>query len=275
MQISPIAGGDLDMTLCVLFRFLVFHRFAGTKPYHARRLGSLRRMNKLGVYFAPDKQDALFRGDTSNAVVDRHFVYSCQTIGTHLCEALDESPIMARLLAVHGQKAWETLIEIQKMNDRRLFAQGLLFFVYSLIIMGWPLNAQFYLLKVCEFVDKENLQFLPAYGRPPRLSEQVREEAAVLSQTIYLENYFYLALGGLPPRKTTTIEREFRQDFQVRTICRRVRSRLNDVVQQSYPHLFDICPLTMRTQCILLTRDVTLVLDSHSPDRTINLNVSL
>ena len=226
VQISPIAGGDLDMTLCVLFRFLGFHRVVGTKPQCARRLGSLRRMNKLGVYFTTEKQDALFRGDTSNAVVNRHFLYGCQTIGTHLCGALDESPTMARLLAVHGQKAWETLIEIQKNNDQRLFTQGLLFFVYSLIIMGWPLNAQFYLLKVCEFIDKANLQFLPAYGRPPGLSEQVREEAAVLSQTIYLENYVYLALGGLAPKKTTKIEREFLQGFQVRTICCRARSGL-------------------------------------------------
>jgi len=31
VQISPIAGGDLDMTLCVLFRFPGFYRVAGTK----------------------------------------------------------------------------------------------------------------------------------------------------------------------------------------------------------------------------------------------------
>ena len=169
----------------------------------------------------------------------------------------------------------ETLIEIQKINDHRLFAQGLLFFVYSLIIMGWPLNAQFYLLKVCEFIDKEGLRFLPVYGRPPGLSEKVREEAAVLSQTIYLENYFYLALGGSTPEKTTRIEREFRQDFQVRAICCRVRSGLSDVVQQTYPNLFDLCPLTIRTQSILLTRDAALVLNSHSSNRTVHLNFSL
>jgi len=187
-------------------------------------------MNKLGVYFAAEKQDALFRGDTSNTVVNRYFVYGSQVIGTHLCGALDESPTMARLLAVHSQKAWETLIEVQKINDQRLFAQGLLFFVYSLVIMGWTLNAQFYFLKVCEFIDKGNLQFLPAYGRPPELSEQVREEAAVLSQTIYLEIYFYLALGGLVPKRTTKIEREFRQDFQVGTICCMAQRGLSDVV---------------------------------------------
>jgi len=231
-------------------------------------------MNKLGIYFTTEKLDALFRGDTSNAVVNRYFVYGCQAIGTHLCGALSESPAMVRLLAIHGQKAWETLIEMRQINDQRLFAKGLLLFVYSAIIMGWTLTAQFYLLKVCEFIDKGNVQFLPAYGRPPKLSEQVREEAAVLSQTIYLENYFYL-LGGSAPKKTAKIEMEFRQDFQVRTIYCRAQTGLDDVAQHAYPRLFDLCPLTMRTQSILLTRDATLVLDSRSTDRTVNLNVSL
>jgi len=175
-------------------------------------------MNRLGVYFGLEKKEALFRGDTSNAVVDRYFVYSFQAIGIHLCGALDESPAMARLLAIYGQKAWETLIEIHKTNNLRLSAQGLLFFVYSLIVMGFPSNAQFYLLKVCELIDKGNLQFLPVYGRPPELSEQVREDAAVLSQAIYIENYLYLALDGPGPVKTAKIEQEFRQDFQVRII---------------------------------------------------------
>ena len=179
-------------------------------------------MNRLGVYFGTEKQEALFRGDITNAVVNRYFVYGSQAIGTHLCGTLDESPTMTRLVAVHGQKAWETLIEMRKINDQRLLAQGLLFFVYSLIVMGFPSNAQFYLLKVCELIDKGTLQFLPVYGRPPELSDQVREEAAVLSQTIYLENYLYLALDGPGPVKTVKIEREFRQDFQVRIISRRL-----------------------------------------------------
>ena len=175
-------------------------------------------MNRLGVYFGTEKQEALFRGDTSNAVIDRYFVYSFQAIGTHLYGTPDESPAMVQLLAVYGQKAWETLIEIHKTNNPRLSAQGLLLFVYSLIVMGFPSNAQFYLMKVCELIDKGNLQFLPVYGRPPELSEHVREDAAVLSQVIYLENYFYLALDGPGPVMTAKIEQEFRQDLQVRIV---------------------------------------------------------
>ena len=189
-----------------------------TEPQYSSRLRTLCRLNRLGVFFGTEKQEALFRGDTSNAVVDRYFVYSFQAVGMHLCGAPDESPAMARLLAIYGQRAWETLVEIHKTNNLRLSAQGLLFFVYSLIVMGFPSNAQFYLLKVCELINKGNLRFLPVYGRPPELSEQVREDAAVLSQVIYLENYFYLALDGPGPVKTVKIEREFRQDLQVRII---------------------------------------------------------
>ena len=232
-------------------------------------------MNKLGVYFGTEKQDALFRGDTSNAVVDRYFVYGFQAIGTHLRGALDESPTMARLLAINGQRAWETLIEIRRTNDQLLAAKGLLLFVYSIIIMGWPSNGQYYLSKVCEMINTGDLRFLPVYGRPPELSDQVREDAAVLSQTIYLENYFYLALGGPEPVKTAKIEGEFRRDFQVRIIRCLTRSGLSDPVQRVYPALFDLCPLTMRTQSILLVRDATGLLDSRPTDRKVDSNTSL
>ena len=187
-------------------------------------------MNRLGVYFGAEKQEALFRGDTSNDVVNRYFVFSFQAIGMHICGSPDESPVMVRLLARYTQKAWETLIEIHRTDDQRLAAQGVLFLTYSLIVMGFTSNAQFYLLKVCELIDKGNLRFLPVYGRPLELSEQVREDSAVLSQTIYLENYLYLALDGPGPVKTVKIEREFRLDFQVRIICCRPRSVLTDLV---------------------------------------------
>ena len=230
VQVSPIARGDLDMKLFVLFRLLNFHSVVRAKPYYARRLGTLCRLNKLGIYFTLEKQDALFRGDTSNAIVNRHFAYGCQAVGTYFCGALDEPHALVRLLAIYGQKAWETIIEIQETNDKRLLTQALLFFVYVVIIKGWPSNAQLYLLKVCELISAGDFRFLPVYGRPPDLSEQVREDAAVLSQTIYLENYFYLALDGPLPAKTTKIEREFRGDFQVRMMFCGVQSGLSDLV---------------------------------------------
>ena len=216
VQISPITGGDLNMTLYVLFWFLNSHQVVGTDPQYGSRLRSLRQMNKLGVYFTTEKQDTLFHGDTSNTMVNWYFACCFQVIGTHLGEALDESPAMVRLLARYIQNSWESLIKIYRGDNQRLAAQALLFFLHSLIIMGFSTNVRFYLLKVCELIDAGNLRFLPVYGRPPELSEQVREDAVVLSQVIYLENYFYLALGGPAPVKTAKIEQEFRQEFQVR-----------------------------------------------------------
>ena len=169
-----------------------------------------------------EKQEALLRGDTSNAVVNRYFVYSFQGTGMHLCRDPDESPGMVRLRAVYGQKAWESLIEIYKTDSQKLKAQGLLCFVHALVLMGFLAGAQSYLLKVCVLVNAGNLRFPPGYGYSPL--EQVREDAAVLSQAIYLENYFYLALGGPGPVKTEKIAREFWGDFQVRLACRRLEA---------------------------------------------------
>lgn len=192
-------------------------------------------MNKLGVYFGPEKQEALFRGDSSSAVVNRYFVYAFQAVGMHFCETLDSSPPMVRLQARYAQMAWESLIEIHGTGNQKLMAQGVLLFVHALVIMGFTASAQLYLLKLCGIINEANLRFLPVYGRPPKMSEQVREDIAVLSQTIYLENYFHLALGWSAPTMTARIEREFRLGLQVRTIrlffiLSKTRSGLSDLI---------------------------------------------
>ena len=173
-------------------------------------------MNKLGMYFGVEKQEALLRGDTSNAVVNRQFVYGFQALGMFFCRAPDESPAFVLSQARYSQNFWESLIEIYKTGNQRLKAQGLLLNVHTLIIMGFPHTPLFYLWKVFDLIDSGDLRYLPVYGRPPELSERVREDAAVLSQAIYLENYLYLAFGGSVPVKTARIEREFRMDLQVR-----------------------------------------------------------
>ena len=171
-------------------------------------------MNKLGVYFRPEKREALLRGDTSNAVVNRHFVYGFQVTGMYLSKAADDSPAVVRLLAGHVQKAWRSLLKTRGI----LKAQGVVLLVHAFVIMGLPKTARPFLPKVFEIINKAGLRFLPVYGRPAELSEQVREDAAVLSQAIYLENYFYLALDGPAPGRAAGIEKEFRLDLQVRTI---------------------------------------------------------
>ena len=227
-------------------------------------------MNKLGVYFRPEKREALLRGDISNAVVNRHFVYGFQVTGMYLSKAPDDSPATVRLLAEHIENAWVSFFETHGI----LKVQGVVLLVHAFVIMGLPKTAPSFLRKAFEIINKADLRFLPVYGRPAELSEQVREDAAVLSQAIYLENYFYLTLGGPAPMMGARIEKEFRLDLQVGTIhfhCS-VRSRLIGLVQRTYPLLLDICPLTMRTQGILLVRDATLVLNSNPANCETGLN---
>jgi len=175
-------------------------------------------MNKIGLYFGKEKQEAILRGDTSNTVVDEYFIHGFQAIGLHLSETPEVTPGVVLLYARYAQMAWETLVRVCETDDERLKVQALVLLVHAFIIMRLPKTAQLYLLKVCEIINKAKLQFLPVYGRPTELSEQVREDVALLSQAMYLESYFYLTSGGSAPTMTARIEKEFRLDLQVRTI---------------------------------------------------------
>ena len=177
-------------------------------------------MNKLGLYFGKEKLEALLRGDVSNTVVNRYFVYGLQATGMYFCEALEATPAMVWLQARYAQLAWETLVEIHGTGDNKLKAQGLMLFVHATVIMGFTALSQFYLSMVCKIIDKAKLQFLPVHGCPAELSEQVREDAAVLSQVIYLVNYFHLTLNGSMSPMMARIEKEFRLDLEVRTVRR-------------------------------------------------------
>jgi hypothetical protein len=180
------------------------------------RIRALCRLNKLGLYFTKEKQEAILRGDSSNAVVHRHFVDGLQAIGIHLGGTPDEIPALIRLQARYAQAAWESLIQLNQTDQERDKAQALVLLAHAFIILKLTAGAQLYLLKACMIIGKAKLKFLPEYGPPTELSEQTREEFSVLSQAIYLENYFYLTLGGTAPVKTAEIEQEFRVDLQVR-----------------------------------------------------------
>ena len=182
------------------------------------RLRAIRRLTKLGVYFASDKQEALVRGDKSGAVLHRHFSDGLQTMGLHFGVRPDETPAMVRLQARYVQEAWESFIDLSQSDQHRTKAQALVMITHSFVILGLTSAAQLYALRLCKVIEDSKLQFFPECGRPAELSEQVREEVSVLSQAIYLENYIYLALGASPPTKTKTIEREFRLELQVRNI---------------------------------------------------------
>ena len=180
------------------------------------RLRALCQLNKIGAYFTKEKQEALLRGDISNAVVDRHFVYGLQVLGVNACGKPEQSPAMIRMQARYLQRTWETLIQLQETNQHRAKAQALMLATYATVVAGFKMMGQHYLAKACGIIERESFRFFPEYGPPPVLSEQVHEDVSVLCQAIYLENYLYLTLDGPVPTKTARIEKEFKLDLQVR-----------------------------------------------------------
>ena len=182
------------------------------------RLRVLCRLSRLGLYFTGEKREALLRGDISNTVVDRHFVYAMQVVGMFVCGAPEETPVMIRLQASYMQTALESLTQLNETDGTRTKVQALVSATHAYIIAGFMAAAQLHLLRACKIIDKAKLRFLPEYGHPAELSDRVREDVSVLSQVIYLENYSYLTLGGFEPVRTAGLEREFRLDLQVRAI---------------------------------------------------------
>jgi len=80
----------------------------------------------------------------------------------------------------------------------------------------WLGSARKFLTRTCITLNAAGLRFVPATGRPPGLTEDVRERVVVLSQIIYLENYMFLVVDGTEPKMTVRIQKEFRHDLQVR-----------------------------------------------------------
>jgi hypothetical protein len=190
------------------------------------RLKALRQLNRLGLYFTIEKQEALYRGDISNTVVNRHFVYAMQVFGVHACGASGLTPSVARLQARYVQMVLETLVQLNRTNQERTRVQALVSGIHASILIGFKALAQLHLHRAHKIIEKANLRFLPEYGPPAKLSDQVREDISVLSQVIYLENYLYLMLGGSAPVRTAGIEREFMLDLEVREISRFLVVRL-------------------------------------------------
>ncbi|KAF9785457.1 hypothetical protein BJ322DRAFT_831444 [Thelephora terrestris] len=212
------------------------------------RLRGLYRLDKLGIRFPSKKQQALLRGDSSGTAIHPYFIQATQALGMYYCEGMDDSPAMVRLQAIYVQMGFELLAGIFKGDDWELRAQVALWTAAASFALSGR-NPPMYMEKVFESINTARLQFVPTYGRPPELSEALREKSSVLSQAIYLENFLFLTCGGAEPTMTARIEKEF-------------RFRLLEV----YPALLEICPLTMRTKAILLVRDTVLTLYRRPTD---------
>ena len=156
------------------------------------------------------------RGDTSGTLIHPFFIPAAQSLGMHFCEGIDDSPAMIRLQAKHLQTSLEILVEISKGHDLELRAQVALWVTAGSFILPFENLTPQYLQRTCETIDTAGLRFIPTYGRPPGFSEDLHEKLALLSQAMYFENFIFLTCGGAEPTMTAKIEKEFRNQLQVR-----------------------------------------------------------
>ena len=134
----------------------------------------------------------------------------------HFYEGMENYPAMIRLQARYIQRCLESLVDIFKEHDWELRAQAALWVTAACTIL-WANDFAFvYIQRCCDAVNAAKLQFVPMYGRPPELSDDLHEKFSVLSQIIYFENFAFLACGGAEPTVTARIEKEFRNQLQVR-----------------------------------------------------------
>ena len=174
-------------------------------------------MNKLGIRFTSERQQALLGGDTSGTIIHPFFIPAAEALGIYFCKGTASSPAVVRLHAKHVKISREWLAKIFKGCDWELRAQVALWVTSSAVTLA--LNDHYtllYMQRGCEAVNTAGLRFIPAHGRPPVFSEELHEKLSVLSQIIYLENFLSLALGGGEPTMTARIEKEFRHQLGVR-----------------------------------------------------------
>ena len=172
-------------------------------------------MRRMGIYFTPQRQEALANGDLSGAVLHPFFVRKIMSFGMHYATILEASPPMVLFHARCIQKFWEELADIQKGDDLYLKVQSLLLITSGAVIVRLIELGRLYLWKMCKVLNEGDMRFVPKYGHPPPYSDEVHEKSTVLSQIIWMENYFFLTCDGERPRLTTRIEKEFRNELPV------------------------------------------------------------
>ena len=212
VQFSETDATDLDMKLCVL----EWQSPITNSPSDISRLWALPRLVKLGVLFSQKKLDALIRGDMSNTVVDRAFVSGSQSLGILLSTDVSHTPAMVLFCARRTQTAMEDLADLFASEDHWAKVQIAAMVTSTCILLQIPQTGILYTQKGCDFIKTGNLRFAPICGRPPEFSEDLHENLASLSQTIYWANYMFLMRGGPEPQHAIIeLEKEFRQELPV------------------------------------------------------------
>ena len=174
---------------------------------------ALQRLRLFGVHLPGPKQEAVMLGDASNTIVHPFFVHAAAGLGMHFRAHITDSPEMVLLHAKHGQLAWEQVAEISRGNDANLKTQIYVHIASASLYGRWFEFSRQCLTKACIALNAAKLQFIPTIGRPQGLTEGVLERLAILSQSIYFENYLFLAVDGKEPKMTVRIEMEFRHEL--------------------------------------------------------------
>jgi len=187
------------------------------------RLAALLRLRLFGIYLPGPKQDAVLRGDVSNAIVSPFFVHALAGLGMYFCAGVGHSSKWVQLRVKHAQRAFEQITEISGGSNADLTVQVSFSLTAMTLYSRWLDSARKCLTTTCIALNAADLRFIPATSRPPELTEDVRERLVVLSQIIYLESYMFLVVDGIEPKMTVRIEKDFRHDLQVRvrslTLC--------------------------------------------------------
>ena len=177
------------------------------------------RLPKFGLRFSHEKLDALLRGDQSGTVLNRFFVCAAHAVGSlSSVTSGDDIRTMVLFHARRAQAAWECSIEVHEGNDYRVSIQVALMSAAISIFIRMTQTALLYIQKSYGAIEAGNMQFVPIYGRPPELSDDLRETLATLSQAIYWANYLFLMCGGSEPLPIAKLENEFRQELPVSDI---------------------------------------------------------
>ena len=240
------------------------------------RLWVLRRMPKFGAHLDREEMDGFLRGDRSRTAPSRGFVIWAHALGMVFSPDISPTPAMVLLLTRRIQIMWERLVDSLRSKNYWASVRSLILLTSVNILHGMFQTSLLHIQKSCDMIKMGNLRFIPMCGPPPEFSEDLHKALVPLSQTIYWANYLFLTRRGPEPSATADLEQEFRQELPVSDIPS-ITFHIDLTVppQQAYPILFEICPLMMRTQGILLAKDTILLLGALPADGKICTSTSL
>ena len=154
-------------------------------------------------------------GDLSSPVVHPAWIHFMQCLGPYYSQ-VTLSPLTVRTQAINAQQLWEDVADLLRGDDSELKIQIGYLVAAAYLYLRMTQGAKLFLWKCTTLVNNMGMRFIPAYGRPPELSEDLRENVTFLSQIIYLDNYLFMTFDGPSPKRTARIENEFTHEFKVR-----------------------------------------------------------